>query len=119
MRNFGQRLSGVLHQKKMEQRELAEVLGVTNRAVSAYVTGKSYPKMEHFIKMADYLDVSTDFLLGFTKNQKGIPFEDKTDPLKDDILTIKRCYEKLSARERKVFMDFVMGLAGEEAKERK
>jgi transcriptional regulator with XRE-family HTH domain len=112
MNIFKKRLRAILCQQKIDQRELAEVIGVSNRAVSAYVTGKSYPSMENFIKIVEFLDVSADYLLGFSDDIKG------TRPEEDDILAIKKSYEKMSARERRIFKDFAINLTTEEIKER-
>jgi transcriptional regulator with XRE-family HTH domain len=50
----------------VSQQELADFIGVTRQAVSAYSLGISLPDISKFEKIADYFDVSTEYLLGRT-----------------------------------------------------
>lgn len=52
--------------KKVTIGELAEGINVTRQAVSQYRNGTVAPNMDKLVKIADYLDVSTDYLLGRT-----------------------------------------------------
>lgn len=45
---------------------LADHLGISHAAVSTYVRGKSEPCLQHLVMIAQYFDVSTDYLLGNT-----------------------------------------------------
>ena len=66
---FGQRLKALRQEKRLKQKEMADFLGCTDR---------NYQKMEYgdinvpaltLMKLADFFDVSTDYLLG-RKEQK-------------------------------------------------
>ncbi|MDR2047120.1 MAG: helix-turn-helix domain-containing protein [Clostridiales bacterium] len=48
------------------QQKLADFIGVTRQAVSAYTLGVSLPDIEKFEKIADFFGVSTEYLLGRT-----------------------------------------------------
>ena len=50
------------------QAVLAQRLGVTKSMVSAYENGIRFPSYEILLKLADIFGVSTDFLLGYRKN---------------------------------------------------
>lgn len=50
--------------KKMTMKELGEVLGVAESTVSLYELGKREPDFETLRKIADYFNVSLDYLLG-------------------------------------------------------
>jgi len=63
--------------KKMSQKDLADVLGITYQAVSFYENNKRQPSFETLTKIADYFDVSTDYLLGETNIKKPITFNEK------------------------------------------
>lgn len=54
----------------LTQNELAEYLNVTQTTYSKYELGKINIPVEVFIKLADYYNVSVDYLLGRTKNKK-------------------------------------------------
>ena len=46
------------------QAQLAEILGKTQQAIGQYVSGKSEPGYDVLIAIADYFQVSVDYLLG-------------------------------------------------------
>ena len=52
------------------QTELAEYLNVRQTTYSKYERGKINIPIEVFIKLADYYDVSIDYLVGRTKKKK-------------------------------------------------
>ena len=45
---------------------MAEVLGVTYNAISQYESGIREPNIDFLIKICDFFDVSSDYLLGRT-----------------------------------------------------
>ena len=49
---------------KLTQQEVANILGVDRTTYVKYETGKSEPTFETLVRLADYFDVSTDYLLG-------------------------------------------------------
>lgn len=53
-----------------KQQELADYLNVRQTTYSKYELGKINIPIEVFIKLADYYDVSVDYLLGRTKQKK-------------------------------------------------
>ena len=63
---FASRLRDLLNQPEMNQSKLADSIGVTRQAVSAYSLGISLPDIEKFGLIADFFGVSTEFLLGRT-----------------------------------------------------
>jgi len=63
---FASRLRDLLAVPGMNQSKLADSIGVTRQAVSAYSLGVSLPDIEKFKKIADFFGVSTEFLLGRT-----------------------------------------------------
>lgn len=59
----GERISRLRNEKNITQLELAEKLGVTDRAVSKWETGSSYPDITLLSQIADVFSVSLDYLL--------------------------------------------------------
>lgn len=51
-------------EKKLTQSDLAEVLGISRQAYSNYEAGKRQPDNETLLKLAEYFNVSVDYLLG-------------------------------------------------------
>ena len=62
------RLKELRKKKKLSQLRLAIDLSTTQNTISRYETGEREPDMEALIKIADYFDVSVDYLLGRTNN---------------------------------------------------
>ena len=52
------------------QKELADYLNIKQTTYSKYELGKINIPVEVFIKLADFYNVSVDYLLGRTKNKK-------------------------------------------------
>ncbi len=59
---FGDNLLKLRKQKKLTQSEIAEILGVARTTYSSYEQNRRMPDAEIQIKIADYFDVSLDFL---------------------------------------------------------
>ncbi|MCK9479820.1 MAG: helix-turn-helix domain-containing protein [Firmicutes bacterium] len=64
---FSERISLLLSQKKLSQKELALKARVTESAISYYVKGERVPRGEVLSRIANALNCSTDYLLGNTK----------------------------------------------------
>lgn len=57
------RISDLLSQRGMSQKELAQKAGLTESAISHYIKGDRVPRGVNLVKIARALDTSTDFLL--------------------------------------------------------
>lgn len=69
---FGSRLKSLREEKRMTGEELGKVFNVTKVAISNWESGNRSPHHEILSSIADYFDVSIDYLLGRTdeKNSK-------------------------------------------------
>ncbi|MGI6453090.1 MAG: helix-turn-helix domain-containing protein [Syntrophomonadaceae bacterium] len=63
---LGERLLRLRKAKRITQIDLAKAIGVGKTTISNYETGYSTPDTEIIKKIADFFDVSTDYLLGRT-----------------------------------------------------
>jgi transcriptional regulator with XRE-family HTH domain len=61
---FRIRLKELRQMKKLKQTELAEILNITYRAVQNYEAGDREPNIDKLIFLADYFNVSLDYLVG-------------------------------------------------------
>ncbi len=61
---FGKRLNQTRKERGQTAQNMADMLGVGLRSYRAYESGDREPYFETLVKIADYLDVSTDYLLG-------------------------------------------------------
>jgi len=68
MPKFNERLKEIRINKNAVRKDIAEYLGITVRAYQHYETGTRYPDFQGINKLADYFEVSTDYLLGRSDN---------------------------------------------------
>ena len=70
---FGRRLHVLLAEKNMNQRELADVLGVTESTVGKWTLGKSMPRTIGTIQtIANYFHVNKNYLLDEKADKNGL-----------------------------------------------
>ena len=67
---YFQRLKDLREDRDMKQVQIAGLLGIQQTVYSRYERGFQNIPIEHLICLADYYDVSTDFILGRTDNPK-------------------------------------------------
>ena len=66
MATFEERLTALRKEKGISQADLGEILGVTRWSVLNYEAGKNRPDYQGLMALADYFDVSLDYLTGRT-----------------------------------------------------
>lgn len=64
--NYGERLKKLRESKKLSQQQLAEKLNINRSTYARYELGQTQPDFETLEKLADFFEVSTDYLLGRT-----------------------------------------------------
>ena len=66
MPKFSERLKTLRKERGLKQREMAEICGLKMRGYQQYEYDETYPTVPGLVFLADYFDVSTDYLLGRT-----------------------------------------------------
>lgn len=66
MDTFGKILKELQKSKNLKQTDIAEFLGITSRNYQDYEYGKIDPPTSKIIALADYFNVSIDYLVGRT-----------------------------------------------------
>ena len=64
------RLKELRKKKGISQLRLATDLNTTQNTISRYETGEREPGIDELVKIADYFNVSVDYLIGRTENPK-------------------------------------------------
>lgn len=59
-----QRINELLKSEGLNQSKLANGIGVNQSTVCNWLNGKKEPSIESLWKLADYFDVSVDYLIG-------------------------------------------------------
>ncbi|GHV34579.1 transcriptional regulator [Synergistales bacterium] len=62
--NFSQRLATLRRDRKLSLQQLGDAIGKTNQAISLFEKGRGLPSFEVLCHLADYFDVSIDYLVG-------------------------------------------------------
>lgn len=76
---IGSRLRAVREQHNLSQTELAEKLGMTQKAISSWENGRTYPRMQQLTEMCQIYDCTLEYLTGTRQH-------DPSDITLDDIL---------------------------------
>ena len=75
MNKFGNILKTIRTQQDIRQSDLAKAIGVSPSTIGMYEQGRRDPDSDTVIKLAEYFNVTTDYLLGNSniKNMKSKP----------------------------------------------
>ena len=69
-RKLYKRIRDLREDRDLNQTTVAKMLGMSQTGYSKYETGENDVPTDILIKLADFYDVSVDYLLGRTKNPK-------------------------------------------------
>ena len=64
---FSSRLRSLLEEKNISKQKLADEIGVSRQAISQYCDGSTVPNADKLLKIAEYFNVSLDYLVGKTE----------------------------------------------------
>ena len=66
-----ERIRNFREDRDLTQKQVAEMLGMSQTGYSKYETGENGIPTQILIKLADYYNTTTDYLLGRTDNPKA------------------------------------------------
>lgn len=61
---FSERLKRLRKNKGLKQQELASKLNISQKSYSNWENGKTEPSFDNLVKLADFFEVSLDWLFG-------------------------------------------------------
>ena len=104
MNLFAERLKEIRRRKNITLDELAEKIGYTKSTLSRYENEKRVPNIEFINQVADFFNVSTDYLLGRTDSPEVTILEKDKLPLElqgkvDAIHIVEAAIEKGLSKE--------------------
>ena len=67
---FAENMSKLRRERGLSQRKAASQLGISQALLSHYENDTREPKLDFVIKVCDYYSVTTDFILGRTKERR-------------------------------------------------
>ena len=97
------RLRDLREDKDKKQKEIAEILQTSGNYYGDYETGKRDIPLERAIKLAEYYDVSLDYLAGRT-NDKGGLHCNYLDQEEKELLS---CWKQLSSKQKRSVMEIL------------
>ena len=94
--NYNKRLYDLRTDNDLKQEDIAKVLNTTKQSYGRYENGTTKLSIEDLIKLAQYYNVSTDYLLGLTDDEKTNwkKYDDETIN-KNEIKKIKKSITKI------------------------
>lgn len=70
MAEFSERIKELRKEKGLSQEGVGNIIGVKKYAVYSYEKGRACPDMKGLIALAEYFDVSMDYLAGRTDKRE-------------------------------------------------
>lgn len=67
MQIFAQRLKELRLQSQLSQQQLSDILNIKQQSYSRYELGTGQPSLETLRKIAEFYNVSVDYLLGLSE----------------------------------------------------
>lgn len=96
------RISNLRKQANLSQNDLGKIIGVAQNTLSQWENGLREPDFDSVIKISEYFNVSTDYLLG------------KEEDMPDELIVLNRIVRKLSKSNRKKLVEIAKMMFAEE-----
>jgi len=104
---IGKRISELLSQKGMTQKELSRITGTTEAAISHYIKGDRTPRASVLNKIAMALDTTSEYILD------GIP-QDSREELGYAKKLIARNAQQMTKTDKKEIIEILMGVGDDD-----
>ncbi|MGL5676814.1 MAG: helix-turn-helix transcriptional regulator [Cellulosilyticaceae bacterium] len=89
------RLKKLRNNKQLSQRALAELIDVSQQTIGSWETGRTEPDQQAIRRLADFFNVSADYLLG----NSDLPRQTRIDKAVSDDPELLEFAQELQARE--------------------
>jgi len=96
---FDKILKELMNETNTTQRMLADAIGVTRQTISLYSKGKTLPDIYTVAKIANYFNVSLDYLAGKADRLDDMPIESlekERNSLKYEIWRLRKAIDKIN-----------------------
>lgn len=100
--NFANTLKNLREINHVTQEQLAEYLKVSRPTVAGYETKSRQPDYERLVKIAEYFNVSVDYLMRGFKPENEIPVKEST--LNQEVMI---SYRKLSLESKQDVLKYI------------
>lgn len=96
------RISNLRKQANLSQNDLGKIIGVAQNTLSQWENGLREPDFDSVIKISEYFNVSTDYLLR------------KEEDMPDELIVLNRIVRKLSKSNRKKLVEIAKMMFAED-----
>lgn len=110
--SFGKLLKNLLDDQQMAQAELASAIGYTQRAISKWVNEQAEPSETAIKLVADFFNVSTDYLLGRTDDFGSVIASPTAPILSEEESNLLALFHKMTHAQKVRFMAYGEGMVG-------
>jgi len=105
--SFNYRLKQLRISNNLTQGNLADILGIKATTIANYESNRNEPSFNKLIRLADYFDVSCDYLLGQTEDCRTCSMK----TMHRDHIELLEMFNKLnssSLEELKIYMEYLL-----------
>ena len=113
--NIGHEIALLRNEKKMSQKKLAAELNISNGLVGLWESGKRIPSLDMLVSIADYFQVSIDYLLQNDRNVSPEQFVRNAEADESTTLLLQT-FNNLSEANRYILLGKALELLKEESK---
>jgi transcriptional regulator with XRE-family HTH domain len=97
----------LLDEKKLKNADVSRATGISNMTLSDWKRGVSQPKMDKMQKIADYLEVSVDYLMTGEEKENKIPIFEYSS----DIMELIKLYSQLNKEQKDAILNMMRSFA--------
>lgn len=98
--NFAERLDELMAEKKMNSLRLSKEIGGSDRVIGAWRKGEYEPKLESLIRLAEFFDVSLDYLAGRSDVREMSIKKEPAPEISENGKEVLEIYNQLPEREQ-------------------
>ena len=107
---MGEKLKELLLKRGISQKELAQRAGVTEAAVSHYISGDRAPRGAILLNIANALGTTTDFLLSISEKE-GDSISSENE-IENSFRLLARNANKISLEQKEKFLKLLLQVQG-------
>ncbi|MGN0516607.1 helix-turn-helix domain-containing protein, partial [Eubacterium sp.] len=100
---FAKRIVELRRQKGLSQKQLGEMLGVSNKAVSKWENGESMPKMSTMLSLAEILGIDGNELIGYESAVQDNADSEEIERLKGENAELSLKLDMINKKKKRSF----------------
>lgn len=100
MFNFGEHLKELRKNRNITQKQLANAIGASERGIQNYELNQRKPTYDALLSLANYFNVSLDYLVGRSNNMNGVTPSHPSSLLCQDDLELLELFHQLDGQSR-------------------